>query len=458
MHRRIWITILATCSLAFVRGQGVGLEVLAAEVQIDFPDQIVFSLQAKSDVEVDVVELEYGLARRACTADVNRVVPEDFEVDVVVNTSWTWNMRRTGSLPPGARLWWRWRLVDSAGREVWTETRWLTWLDDVHPWRTLTVDDLALHWYVGSETFAQTLMDAAVGSRTRLEADIGARPEDEIQIYIYATTEDMRQAVLFEPGWTGALAFPSYGIVIIGINQRNIDWGLDTIAHELAHVIVGDVVSHCYSGLPTWLDEGLAVYAEGELDPSSQMILEEAIVEDLLFSIRSLSDGFTEHAHRAYLSYAQSYSIVAYLINTYGQEKMLDLLDAFQAGYRYDNALVQVYGFDADGLEVEWRDAVGALPMAVSPEEIEPTPTVFPTIQPYSDPSVAAATPMPASSTAPTPAGSEGYEGSPSYLTLLLGLWLIMTVGFLILIFMLRRIGSYMEDDTDGRDAPTQHR
>ena len=55
MRRRIWITILATCSLAFVRGQGVGLEVLAAEVQIDFPDQIVFSLQAKSDVEVDVV-------------------------------------------------------------------------------------------------------------------------------------------------------------------------------------------------------------------------------------------------------------------------------------------------------------------------------------------------------------------------------------------------------------------
>lgn len=451
MHRRIWITILATCSLVFVRSQGVGLDVLSAEVQIDFPDQIVFSLQAKSDVEVDVVELEYGLARRACAADVNRVVPEDFEADVMVNASWTWNMRRTGSLPPGTRLWWRWHLVDSAGRDVRTETRWLTWLDDVHPWRTLTVDDLALHWYDNSETFAQTLMDAAVGSQARLESDIGVQPEDEIHIYIYANTEDMREAVLFEPGWTGGLAFPSYGIVIIGINQSNIEWGLDTIAHELAHVIVGDVVSHCYSGLPTWLEEGLAVYAEGELDPRSQMILEEAIIEDLIFSIRSLSDGFTEHAHRARLSYAQSYSIVAYLIDIYGQEKMLDLLDAFQAGYHYDNALMQVYNFDIDGLEAEWRETVGALPMAISPEAIEPTPTVFPTIQPYSGPSIVVTDPpLPASPMVPTPTVFVRSVERPSSLTLLVGLWLIMMVGFLALIFMLRRIASIMEDDADG--------
>ena len=451
MHRRIWITILAIGNLVFAGGQGVGLEVVSAEVQIDFPDQIVFSLQAKSDVEVEVVELEYGLARKACAADVNRVVPEDFEADVMVDVSWTWNMRRTGSLPPGARLWWRWHLVDSNGREVRTETRWLTWLDDVHPWRTLTVDGLALHWYDNSEVFAQTLMDAAVDSRTRLEADIGVRPEDEIHIYIYANTEDMREAILFEAGWTGGLAFPSYGIVIIGINQRNIEWGLDTIAHELAHVIVGNVVSHCYSGLPTWLEEGLAVYAEGELDPRSQMLLEEAIVEDLIFSIRSLSDGFTEHSLRAHLSYVQSYSIVAFLIDNYGQEKMLDLLDVFQAGYHYDNALMQIYNFDADGLEAEWREAVGASPMVIPPEEVESTPTVFPTIQPYSGPSIVITDPpLPTSPRVPTPTVFVRSVERPSSLALLIGLWLIMAVGFLTLTFMLRRIAAIMEDDGDG--------
>ena len=451
MHRRSWITILATCSLVFVGGQGVGLEIISAEVEIDFPDQIVFSLQASSDVEVEVVELEYGLTRKACAADVNRVVPEDFEVDVIVDVSWTWNMRRTGSLPPGARLWWRWHLVDSAGREVRTETRWLTWLDDVHPWETLTADGLALHWYDNSETFAQTLMDAAVDSQARLEADIGVRPEDEIQIYIYPNTEDMREAVLFEAGWTGGLAFPSYGIVIIGINQRNLEWGLEAIAHELAHVIVGNVVSHCYSSLPTWLEEGLAVYAEGELDPWSQMLLEEAIDEDLIFSIRSLSDGFTEHSNRAHLSYSQSYSIVAYLINNYGHEKMLDLLDVFQAGYHYDNALMHIYDFDVDGLEAEWREAVGAAPMEIPPDEIKPTPTVFPTIQPYSGPSTEVTnTPLPASPIVPTPTAFVRSVERPSSLTLLLGLWLIMMVGFLALTFMLRRLASIMKDDTNG--------
>ena len=69
-----------------------GMEVLGAEAQIDFPDQIVFSLQAQSDVTVDVVELEYGLEISACTTDINRVVPDDYEPDDNVNITWTWNM------------------------------------------------------------------------------------------------------------------------------------------------------------------------------------------------------------------------------------------------------------------------------------------------------------------------------------------------------------------------------
>jgi hypothetical protein len=379
------LTFLVT---SFLDGPAAGLEIIRTAVEIEFPDQIEFSLEAQSDMPIQGVELEFGLPSGACITDINRVEPEDFTQGMEIEASWTWDMRRTGSLPPGARVWWRWYVVDTDGREVRTETQWLTWLDPSYEWRTTASGELALHWYDGPISFADKLLQAAVQSQIRLEEDIGAVPEDRVDIYVYATTEAMREAILFEPGWTGALAYPSYRIVIIGVNQENLDWGMDTIAHELAHVVVGSLVSHCYSTLPTWLNEGLATYAEGELDPTIQRLLEESIADDTLFSIRSLSDGFTEQTDRAYLSYAQSYSIIKFLVETYGRTSMHKLLEALQAGYSDDKALLQVYGFDIDGLDTEWRASVGAL-ARVEPQAMEPTPTAYPTLQPLAAPPIA---------------------------------------------------------------------
>jgi hypothetical protein len=55
------------------------------------------------------------------------------------------------------------------------------------------------------------------------------------------------------------------------------------------------------------------------------------------------------------LSYAQSYSLIEFLVTSYGQSKMLELLTAFSQGSSYDGALKKVYGFDMDGLNTLWR-------------------------------------------------------------------------------------------------------
>lgn len=113
-----------------------------------------------------------------------------------------------------------------------------------------------------------------------------------------------------------------------------------------------------YSGLPTWLDEGLAMYSEGVLEASYTIYLHEAIAGNSLISVRSLSSPFSAYAEKSYLSYAESYSLVEFLISNYGQGKMLELLDTFREGSSYDGALDKVYGFDMDGLDTLWRDYV----------------------------------------------------------------------------------------------------
>jgi hypothetical protein len=200
--------------------------------------------------------------------------------------------------------------------------------------------------------------------------------------------------------------------------------------------------------VPTWLNEGLAVFSEGELDASSQTQLDNAIKDDELLSLRSLSVGFSEVPDKAYLSYSQSYSVVKFLIETYGQDKMTSLLTLLRDGNTTDAALQQTYGFDIDGLEDAWRKAIGAQPRAVSAQPtLQPTPTFVPTIVPVSGGSFiqqATPTPLPTSSSdeqsTETPPTTR--TGPPLSLTLiLLGMccMFLLLVGIVVLGFIVRR-------------------
>ena len=201
-------------------------------------------------------------------------------------------------------------------------------------------------------------------------------------------------------------------------------------------MLVGHLTFTCLGNVPTWLNEGLAVYSEGELDPNSQAQLEDAIRDDTLLTVRSLSTGFSEVPDKAYLSYSQSYSIVKFLIETHGQAKMTALLTSLRDGLTVDEALIQTYGFNVEGLEDAWRTTIGAKPRTISAAPTaQPTPTFVPTIVPVSGIQVSAQStpgPIPTSSfnlqsTPETPVQT----GPPLSLTLiLLGLCCVFLVLF----------------------------
>ena len=179
-----------------------------------------------------------------------------------------------------------------------------------------------------------------------------------IRIYIYASAGDLQGAMIFPREWTGGVAFTEFGTIAIGISPNQLDWGKKALVHELTHLVVHQATFSPYGELPTWLDEGLAMYNEGELDPYFRAYLGKAISEGKLISVRSLCSPFSAEPEKAYLSYAQSYSLVEYLLRNYGENKMLNLLTLFKEGDTYDGALTQVYGFDIDGLDSHWRETL----------------------------------------------------------------------------------------------------
>ena len=212
-------------------------------------------------------------------------------------------------------------------------------------------------------SFASELMDATQQALGRLSENTGAELKNPVSIYIYASAADLQGSMIYSQEWTGGVAFTQYGIIAIGIatDAASVAWGKGAIAHELTHLVVYQVTANPYNNLPTWLDEGLAMYSEGALDASFANALYTAQKNNTLISVRSLTSPFSAYADQAVLAYAESYAIVAYLIEQYGRDKMLELLNLFGQGSGYDDALKQVYGFDMDGLNVLWQASLIAV-------------------------------------------------------------------------------------------------
>ena len=293
------------------------------------------------------------------------------------------DMRQSGGEPPGATIWWQWEIVDEQGNSTFSDRKEITWLDDIHDWQNLSEGLIRLHYYYPDSSYGTQLKDTAVKALDRLATDTGIKPDQPIDLYIYSSTQDMRDAVFYEPGWTGGLAYPEYNILIIGIDPGNLEWGKTTEAHEMTHVLVGDYTFSCLGSIPTWLNEGLAVYGEGGPDASETAYFEQNQKDNSLLTFKVLSGGFSEDPDTADLSYSQSYYMVDYLVKNYGKEKMLRLLSDLKDGMEINDSLQDTYGFNLAGFEEEWRASLGLGNGAIEEEAAAiQTPTIVPTIHP----------------------------------------------------------------------------
>ncbi len=348
---------------------------------IDFPTGITFKADLSADSSIQKVKLHYGVLQDTC-GTVSAIAYPAITPGASVSAQWEWDMRQSGGEPPGATIWWQWEVIDSQGNSQMSDRQQILWLDSTHDWKMIEKGQIRLHYYYNDQQYGQTLADTADNALTRLAQDIGMVAAEPIDLYIYQSTEDMRDAVFYEPGWTGGLAYSDYNILLIGIDPFNLDWGKSTEAHELTHILAGDYMFSCLGASPTWLDEGLAVYGEGGPTSSEAAAFQQSVAKDELLSFSVLTGGFSEDPQVADLSYSQSYYMVNYLIHTYGKEKMLDLLGAIRRGDEINEALFSSYGFDLTDFENEWRQSLGLAPVSIDMVEDTPQPTPIPTIHP----------------------------------------------------------------------------
>ena len=433
-----------------------------------FPYLISFRLSAAApgDAKITSAHLRYGTNGRNCQNN-GTVHAFDIEPRKQIFLDWSWPLADTGVLPPDTEFWWEWEIVDDAGHHLVTERQTDTVVDIRYNFETISQDGVTLRWVDGDLDFGRQMHEIAVLSLGYLSESLGATVAEELFVTVYPDAAAVQATIINVPEWTGGVAFPRFNSTVVGIAADDYEWAGNVIPHELTHLIIGMLVFNCRGiTLPVWLNEGLAVYGEGQVEESDVAGLYRSLESGTVPTLRSLADGFSAFGNRASLAYVQSGEIVYFLVNTYGPEKLLQLLSTMQGGQTIDEALLEVYGFDTDGLDSAWRVAHNAPPLptrvvsqAVAtavptlapftlglPATTTPTPTATPTQTATPRPSatptqaIAIAQPTATASPAVTPVqenNSDSTEGSP---VLLIGL---TGVGFLFLVvlfaFILRR-------------------
>jgi hypothetical protein len=350
-----------------------GIEIIENSATLDFPNDITFNLEFKSPSPIKQVNLLYGAEGKSCNGGLARQKVDFTAAGDTITAEWVWDFHKTDSLPVGVKVDWQWEIVYSNGVTTLIDPKTITIGDDSQNWKSVSGDGITVMWFDGSQSFGNKLLNIATDSIKRLSEGAGIEPPPDILIVVYPDAEMLKEAILFTSEWVGGMAFPNYGISMMGIAPGEDDWAAEVIPHELAHLVTDTAVFNCLGTyMPTWLSEGLSMYLEGEPSPGDIASVEAALKKDSLFTLRSLAQGFAVSGDKARLAYAFSGEVVRYMINTYGAEKMSALLAAIQQGNTIDQALNKVYGFDTDWLDLEYRASKGYAELPA--ERPSPTP------------------------------------------------------------------------------------
>lgn len=339
--------------------QQLELTVQLDEIVLDYPTNLTFYFDATAATQAQKISLNYGTNGRLCTNNYSR---QSFapQPGSQITASWKWDFTQSGSLPPGAEIWWEWEVLFDGG-ETWTSQRQTFVLDDPRfTWKHLENERLSVYWVDGSSSFGNRILTIAQSSLDHLERNLGIHPLEKIRLTIYPDAGYIHSAMMYTSKWAGGLAVPTYNTLIMAISPAEMSWAETVISHEITHLVIHTRTYNCLGvSLPTWLSEGLAMVTAGERTQEDHQLLIDRLEKGNLPRLVSLAGGFSANADEARLAYIQSAAVLSYLIETFGPEKLDQLLNLIQQGKNADPALLQVYSLDTGGVDQSWRASLG---------------------------------------------------------------------------------------------------
>jgi len=330
---------------------------LDTSVEADFPVALTFHLEAQAPEQIEKVELFWHASDNPALSvafpdvESGTHVEVDKQIDMSVNY-----------LPPGVDMEYFWRVTEADGGVSDSEHQTFVYTDQRHDWQTKTDGLVTLYWYSGNDDFAQDIVDTANRTIGILRDRFKVEGQEPIHITIYGNYSDLGEALPPNSAeWIGGQAYPELRVIMAAIQPgggahnevRRI------VPHEVSHLILHQATANPFNTPPTWLDEGLATYNQETEDERLPRLLDQAVRGGRLIPIRALNSSFPLDPDQALLSYAESVSIVSFIIQQYGDDKLGALLNSFKQEMSYDEAVQSALGMTIEELDAAWKASLG---------------------------------------------------------------------------------------------------
>ncbi len=205
---------------------------------------------------------------------------------------------------------------------------------------------------------ADRVLDALEDAYNQVGRDLSAYPESRVPVILY-TGKDFRE-ITGSPEWSGGqydgkIRVPVGGMTEVTSQVKGV------LFHEYTHVVIRELTR---GNCPVWLNEGLAeIEGRKEFD-HPLMALRQASAARKLLSLSTLTGSFASlQGQNVHLAYQQSYSLVRYMVSTYGWHTMKELLTALGEGSTFEAASERAYhtvGRTFGEIFSDWQDRVTA--------------------------------------------------------------------------------------------------
>ena len=333
--------------------QSVPISVVSTSSSIDFPDEVVLTLEAESDVRISNVRLYYQLGSQS----VRVYGYPEFTPSTRVKADFVIQTGGARYLPTGVDITYSYAIEDEDGHSFETDDFLLEYKDPAYDWKRVERGDLVVLYH-----------DRSFDSVDGVATDVAERLEDVKQL-LGLDVSKRQKAVIFNSSREAQRSFPvisgratqdqlyagfAYGdydlFVLIGLSRSG-------MVHEMTHLLIDEAIGSPFAVIPSWLNEGLAMYFEpGSRGRDSTLL--RAAQQDELLSLRNMG-SVPGRPGDVRLFYAQARSIVDYLMDAYEQDRMAAMLRAINDGVRIEQAFEAAYGMSLDDLDREWRGQLG---------------------------------------------------------------------------------------------------
>ena len=357
------IFMLSASSLSAAGGD---LKVVSTGEEVSFPGNVDLSVTAEGDADIVEVRLFY----RTVGGQVWAYAYPDFVPANQVTASLNLTGEVSTYLPPGTEVEYYYEITDAQGNVLRTEPTVVEYEDTRFDWEEVKVGPLTLRYYDQSDLRVRGVVRSLEADLARLQRVLQLDQTEEIKGVIYSRRSHTLEAFPQQSRTTTeqqtfqGFAFPESRL-FLGLGM---DRGL--IVHESAHLLFDQAMGESALPTPAWLDEGFASY----MDPSVK-IFSGGSLNDRTNPLRAMNT-VTGTPHSIGTFYQKSLSVVAFMIDEFGETSFQRFISQLGNGSTMDAALTSVYGLDRDGLDNRWAGAPSGrrFPAPSSPGTFRPEP------------------------------------------------------------------------------------